>query len=65
MKRGRLKTKAGGPHIDDLSFPPPYCEQAKYLALANKFLSMNGSRRNLQTDKSKHFKDIAKKKKAA
>ena len=44
---------------DDLSFPPPYSEQAKYLALANKFLSLNGSR-VVQIDSAKHFQRAKK-----
>jgi hypothetical protein len=27
--------------VDDLSFPPPYDQQARYLELASKFLSPN------------------------
>jgi len=66
MKRIRLKTQAKGPHADDLSFPPPFSEHAKYLALADKFLSANGTRRSVgQIDSSKHFQHGKKAKKAA
>jgi hypothetical protein len=52
MKRARLKlVHRRKPPVDDLSFMPPYAEQAKYLALANAFLARNGfggvERRNL------------------
>lgn len=36
--------------MDDLSFPPPYNEQAKYLELANEFLSPS---RNAERDAEK------------
>ena len=66
MKRSRMKIQAKGSHTDDLSFPPPFSEQAKYLALADKFLSTNGTRRNEgQIDSSKHFEDGKKAKEAA
>jgi len=54
------------PHVDDLSFPPPFFEQAKYLELADKFLSTNGIRHKnaLQIDSSKHFQKLRKKKAA-
>jgi len=66
MKRSRLKKKAVWPHADDLSFLPPYSEQAKYLILADKFLSTNGTRHNVvQIDSSKHFQRTQKKKKVA
>jgi hypothetical protein len=66
MKHSRLKKKAAGPQVDDLSFLPPYSEQAKYLLLADKFLSTNGVRGNVvRIDSSKHFQRGNKKKKAA
>jgi hypothetical protein len=66
MKRTRLKKVAGKPHGNDLSFPPPYSEQAKYLLLADKFLSTNGSRHDVVSiDRSKHFQRGKKTKKAA
>ena len=39
MKRNRLKLVAQAPEDDDLSFPPPFEEQGKYLRLANEFLA--------------------------
>jgi hypothetical protein len=66
MKRSRLKKEAERPHEDDLSFPPQYSEQSKYLILADKFLSLNGPRRNVVSiDSSKHFKGSKNGKKAA
>ena len=66
MKRGRLKIQAGRPHADDLSFLPPYSEQAKYLLLADKFLSTNGARHNVvQIESSRYFHNAKKRKKAA
>ena len=58
MKRSRLKKKTEVPGVDELAFPPPFSEQAKYLALADKFLSMNGTRHKnvIRIDSSKHFK---------
>ena len=62
MKRSRLKKKALEPDINDLSFPPPYSEQAKYLSLADKFLSTNAARCNVvQIDTHKNFKSNKKK----
>jgi hypothetical protein len=66
MKRSRLKTQAKVPDADDLSFPPPFFEQAKYLALAEKFLSTNATQRNVgQIDSSKHIQREKTAKKAA
>jgi hypothetical protein len=42
MKRGRSKSRPG-PNANDIAFPPPYAEQSKYLVLADKFLSSDGS----------------------
>ena len=41
MKLTRLKlvAQAPAPGADDLSFPPPFEEQGKYLRLANEFLA--------------------------
>ena len=39
MKRNRLKLVAQAPEADDLSFPPPFEEQGKYLRLADEFLA--------------------------
>ena len=41
MKRNRLKLVSEAParEADDLSFPPPFGEQAKYLKLADEFLA--------------------------
>ena len=41
MKRNRLKlvAQAPAPGADDLSFPPPFEEQGKYLRLADEFLA--------------------------
>jgi hypothetical protein len=41
MKCNRLKlvSQAPAPEADDLSFPPPFEEQAKYLRLADEFLA--------------------------
>ena len=41
MKRNRLKlvSEAPAPEADDLSFPPPFEEQGKYLKLADEFLA--------------------------
>jgi hypothetical protein len=66
MKSSWLKkTKAEGPHGGDLAFLPPYSEQAKYLLLADKFLSPNGSRHNVVSiDGGKHFQRGKKTKKA-
>jgi len=51
---------------DDLSFPPPYPEQSKFLLIAEKFLSTNGSRHNVVSiESSKHFKGTKKLKQAA
>jgi hypothetical protein len=64
MKRSRRKKKAQEPDAHDLSFPTPYAEQAKYLYLADRFLSTNGTRHNVvRIDTHKNFK--ANKKKAA
>ena len=67
MKRSRLEAKAETPHVDDLSFPAPFSEQSKYLALADKFLSTNGTRNKnvAQIDSSRHFQKTTKKKRAA
>jgi hypothetical protein len=66
MKRKRLKKKSEPPEIDDLSFSPPYSEHAKYLALADKFLSLNGARRNVVSiDSSRYFKRVKKTTEAA
>lgn len=64
MKRSRLKKKAEGPH-DDISFLPPYSEQAKYLVLADKFLSSNGWWHVISIDTGKTFPRGKKAKKAA
>ena len=65
MKHSWLKKKAEGPH-DDISFSPPYSEQAKYLLLADKFLSTNGSRHNVfSIDSGKTLQRGKKAKKAA
>ncbi len=41
MRRNRLKLVSEAParEADDLSFPPPFGEQAKYLKLADEFLA--------------------------
>lgn len=44
MKRSRLNNTAQAPDAEDLSFPPPYSEQAKFLLLADKFLSLDSSK---------------------
>ena len=38
----RRKPIAKAPAAEDLSFPPPFKEQARYVQLANTFLSRNG-----------------------
>jgi hypothetical protein len=49
--RRRLKiVRKRSSDMDDLSFPPPYNEQAKYLELANEFLSPS---RNAERDAEK------------
>jgi hypothetical protein len=66
MKRTRLKKVFEKPGADDLAFPPPYSEQAKYLLLADKFLSTQGSRHNIvPIDTGKHFRRRSKAKEAA
>lgn len=65
MKRSRPKQMAKRPHVDDLSFLPPYSEQAKYLLLADKFLSTDGFHNLVAIDSHKHFKRKKKRKKAA
>jgi hypothetical protein len=67
MNRSRLKKAAERPPEDDFSFPPPFSEQAKYLALADKFLSADRmARKNVvPINSSKHFKAAKKQKKAA
>jgi len=66
MKNSRLKKKTEEPHGDDLAFLPPYSEQAKYVLLADKALSKNGSRHNVVSiDSSKHFRREKKTKEAA
>jgi len=66
MKSSRLNKKTEEPHGDDLAFLPPYSEQAKYLHLADKALSTNGSRHNVVSiDSSKHFRRRKKTRKAA
>jgi hypothetical protein len=46
MKRGRQKlVHKRKPQADDLSFMPPYADQARYIDLANAFLSLNGDHR--------------------
>ena len=42
MKRSRLKLVPKAP-ADDLSFLPPFNEQAKYLKLADDFLARTGA----------------------
>jgi hypothetical protein len=42
MKRSRL-TLVPEPLADDLSFPPPFEEQAKYLKLADDFLALRSA----------------------
>jgi hypothetical protein len=66
MKRTRLKKVAQRRAADDLAFVPPFSDQAKYLFLADKFLSTNGSRDKIVSiDSSKHFQRGKKAKKAA
>jgi hypothetical protein len=65
MPRKRLTTKADPPHTDDLAFLPPYSEQAKYLALANQFLSRDYHRNVISIDSSKQFRRPKKDKKVA
>jgi len=50
MKRSRLKL-VPKQQADDLSFPPPFDEQAKYLKLADDFLARaeEQSKRKLQS----------------
>lgn len=65
MKRARLKKVAQKPD-DDLAFLPPYSEQAKYLLVADNFLSTNGSRHYLiSINGSEHSQREKKAKKAA
>jgi hypothetical protein len=43
MKPSRLRlVHKRKPQADDLSFMPPYSEQARYIELANTFLARNG-----------------------
>jgi hypothetical protein len=65
MKCSRLKNKTEGPHEDELSFPPPLSEQAKYLALADRFLSTNGHRNLVSIDTGRNFQRVKNRKKAA
>lgn len=44
MKR-RLKLVRKRKPKDDLSFMPPYLEQARYIEIANQFLEKNGASR--------------------
>jgi hypothetical protein len=43
----------------DLSFPPPFAQQAKYLALADQFLALETTRKDKSDGKAtnlrKHF----------
>lgn len=61
-----MKKKAERPHEkNDISFLPPYSEQARYLFLADKYLSLDGSRNVVHIDSSRHFKRYRKKTRAA
>jgi len=52
---------------DDLSFPVPFREEAKYLDLANRFLALGGTRNDIviSIDSIHHFQRGKWKKKAA
>lgn len=65
MKCSRLKKTAREPEADDLSFLPPYSEQAKYLFLADQFLSTDGHHNVLPFDTSQHFQRAKNKGKKA
>jgi hypothetical protein len=54
--------RKAGPE-SDLSFPPPFQQQAKYLSLADQFLANNnGHGRKIQAiDSSKRFRRVKKK----
>jgi hypothetical protein len=43
MKKSARKKPTPPPEQNDLAFPPPYPAQAKYLALADQFLSSSAS----------------------
>jgi hypothetical protein len=43
MKKRTRQKLAPPPEENDLAFPPPFSEQAKYLALADQFLASNQS----------------------
>jgi hypothetical protein len=47
----------------DLSFPPPFQQQAKYLSLADQFLANNNGhgRKTQAIDSSEHFRRAKKK----
>jgi hypothetical protein len=49
----------------DLSFPPPFQQQAKYLSLADQFLATNNGhgpgKKVQEIDSSKHFRRAKKK----
>jgi hypothetical protein len=65
MKRSQQKKTVEEPQAEDLSFPPPYTEHAKYLLLADKFLSTNGHRNVVSIDGSKHFRYPKRRERAA
>ena len=50
MNRSRLKLVRQA-QADDLSFPPPFDEQAKYLKLADDFLARTSSEQQRTKDK--------------
>jgi len=46
----------------DLSFPPPFQEQAKYLELANKVLATDGQPQRADNDSGRHLRKSKTKK---
>ena len=65
MKRIRLNKAGQTPQTDDLSFLPPYSEQAKYLALADKFLSTDEHQNVVSIDGTRQSGHEKKARKAA
>jgi len=51
MKRSRLKLVPQA-QADDLSFPPPFDEQAKYLKLADDFLARTSTEQQWTKNKA-------------
>ncbi|HZP16893.1 MAG TPA: hypothetical protein VFB00_02935 [Terriglobales bacterium] len=62
MKHAQLSS--GRPKTDELSFPPPYSEQSRYLILADQFLG-GDQQREKQTAPIAEYRRKSKPKKTA